>query len=121
SYNKFSSSEWLSAGDPPQRLNRVHNFFTGHCARHYERHELVVPIVKIVAEVQLPVVDECREIRDEYRDLVRNFHRAVIRPIAHRVLYFVGGPSEHPLCKLLGLFYPDTAVTEGTHVLVEKL
>ena len=81
--------------------------------------ELVVAIVKIVAEIKLAVVDVCGEVGDVDRNLAWQLHAAIVWSVAHRLLDSVSGPAKHPLRQLGGLLQSDAAVTEGSHVFLE--
>src|SRR5437762_5264947 len=104
-------------GDSAQCLHSVYNCLARHRPGHHSWHQLVIPIVEVVAEIELAVVDVGREVGDVDRNLARQPHATIIWTIVHCLLDLVRRPAEHPLRQLIGFLHPNATVTESTHVL----
>src|SRR3954463_12869905 len=83
-------------------------------------HEIRVPSVEIVPEVELTIAHEGSEIQDEHGQLSREGRVLVRTGPAHRGRDPGRVPPQHPRRQLVGSLDADAPMAERTHVAIEQ-
>src|SRR5688572_9459454 len=98
------------------RTPLLHSLRRNPLRRHDDRVppllELVVPIVHVPTEMQVPVAHVGGEVDDVHRDLRGQLHVPVVRTV-HRVVHATAVPPEDELGEARGFGHANAPVTRG--------